>query len=87
MADTIPAYKADTRLAKLLKAAAKAGVPLRVEADDDSYEVRVQRTGTPLRSIEDYDPDTAREALRDSFGILSNLDADAFIAEMKASRE
>ncbi|CAN5506127.1 hypothetical protein BH23CHL2_BH23CHL2_24690 [soil metagenome] len=87
MADTAAIYKADQRLTKLLREAAKTDRPLRVETDGETYELRVHRKGGPLRRVEDYDPERAREALRKSFGILSDLDADAFIAEMKANRE
>ena len=87
MADTVAVYKADSKLAKLLKEAAEADELLRIEADEDTYELRVHREGTPLRRVEDYDPERARKALMDSFGVLSDLDADAFIAEMKANRE
>ncbi len=87
MADAIAVYEADVQLAKLLKAAATAGTLLRVVADGDSYDVRVQQEGTPLRRLEDYDPEPAREALRQSFGTWSDLDADAYIEEIKASRE
>jgi hypothetical protein len=87
MTDTVADYKAGSKLAKLLKDAAQADRLLRVEADGDTYELRVHREGTPLRRVEDYDPERARKALMNSFGVLSDLDADAFIAEMKANRE
>ena len=87
MAETASIHKADADLAKLLREAADADKPLRFETPSGIYEVRVHRQGRPLRRVEDYDPERAREALRKSFGILSDLDADAFIAEMKANRE
>lgn len=87
MADTVSVYKADAKLAKLLEDAAGGDQMLRIETDGDVYEIRVHREGTPLRRVEDYDPERARRAFRESFGILSDIDADAFIAEMKANRE
>lgn len=87
MADTVAVYKADANLTQLLKEAAEADKLLRIETDEDTYELRVRVEGTPLRRVEDYDPERARQALLDSFGVLSDLDADAFIAEMKANRE
>lgn len=87
MADTASIHKADADLAKLLREAAAADKPLRFETPSGVYEVRVHRQGRPLRRVEDYDPELARKALEESFGVLSELDADALIAEIKASRE
>ncbi len=87
MADTVAKYRADATLAKLLKEAEKAGIALHIETDNDAYEVRVRREGSALRRVEDYDPERARQGLDESFGAFADIDADAFIAEMKANRE
>ena len=86
MADTVADYKAGAKLAKLLKDAARADRLLSIEADGDTYELRVHCEGTPLRRVEDYDPERARRAFVESFGSWPDIDADAFVAQMKASR-
>jgi hypothetical protein len=87
MTDTIKTYHADAELAELLQEAARAGLPVRVQVDGQSFEVWVGRPATALRRRDDYDPELARQALDESFGAFEGLDADAFIAEMKANRE
>ena len=87
VAETASIHKADADLAKLLREAADTDKPLRFETPSGIYEVRVHRQGRPLRRVEDYDPERALAGLRESFGAFADIDADAFIAEMKANRE
>lgn len=86
MSDTIRTYVADSELAALLKAAAEAGQRLRVQANGQTYEVEVKPTRS--RDIwEGYDPEAARKAWKDLAGILPDIDADAWIRQIKEDRE
>lgn len=79
-------YTADPELTALLKEAAEAGEPLRVRTDDSTYELEVRKPAK--KDIwKDYDPEAVREALEASFGILREIDADAWIERIRADRE
>lgn len=79
-------YTADEELAALIKEAVDAGEPLRVRADDHTYELDVRRPES--ESIwKDYDPEAVGEALRATFGILKGINADELIKELREDRD
>jgi hypothetical protein len=80
-------YTADHRLAMLLKAAARSGVPLQVQAEDTTFELAVRPAQDAGDIWNDYDPQAAREAWHSIAGLLSEADADALIEELKLDRE
>lgn len=81
-------YHADHELAMLLKAAARSGERLRVQAEDVTVELVVSAPSDASGGIWiGYDPKAAREAWHAATGILANVDADALIEELKRDRE
>jgi len=82
-------YQADDELSSLLEAANAGDGIVRIAAASETYELRIERpAGQPTRSdpFQDYDAEAVRAALRDTFGLFSDLDADAVIAELRAQR-
>ncbi len=86
MSDSIPTHIADDELAALLKSAAKSNGRIKVIAEGKPYEIEVRQA--PRRDIrEGYDPIAARGVWRSIHGILPDVDAEAWIKEVKESRE
>lgn len=79
-------YTADPELTALLKEAVEAGEPLRIRTDESTYELEVRK---PARDDiwKDYDPEAARQAWEQAFGILRGVDAGALIERIREDRE
>lgn len=75
-------------LDRLLTAAEADGAQLVLVRDGVRYRVEREATaGEAMPGIfANYDPERVRQALRESAGALSHLDAEAFKAEMLAMR-
>jgi hypothetical protein len=87
MGNATKAYVVDHELAVLLKDAARTGKRLRVEAEGELLDINVNVPPDRDDIWRDYDPDVARAAWDAVAGILSDVDPDELIAEMKAARE
>lgn len=86
MSDNIPTHIASDELASLLKSAVKSSGRIKVIAEGKPYEIEVR--SAPRRDIrEGYDPVAARKAWRSIRGILPDVDAEAWIEDVRESRE
>lgn len=87
MSDTLKTYVADHELAELIRTARTAGKPLRVRAGEEVYELDVRESVASEDIWENYDPEAALQALEESAGVLTGVDVETLIEELKAERE
>jgi hypothetical protein len=87
VSDTIYTYVADHELAALLKAAAEAGKRVRVVAEGETFEIEINPKTKSRDAVEGYDPAATREAWESIAGILPDIDAEAWIRQIKEDRE
>jgi ABC-type Zn uptake system ZnuABC Zn-binding protein ZnuA len=75
-------------LDRLLTAAEADGARLVLVREGVRYRVEREEAGSDGKAdiFANYDPERARQALRESAGALSHLDAEAFKAEMRSLR-
>lgn len=87
MSETIPTYVADHELATLLKAAAGSGRRVRVEAGGEVWEITISPASKSGGIAEEHDPEASRETWEAIAGIRPDIDADAWIRQIKEDRE
>ncbi len=92
MPTNIYTTEADSQLATLIRTAAETGEPLYIQADGEVFKVSIDKPLTGLKHEredpwKDYDPERAREAVRQLRGALVGVDRDELLADIMAARE
>lgn len=86
MSDRPRTYKTDEEVAVLIREAAESTTPLRIEVDQKVYELRVRELREGADIWADYDPDAARVAWEESFGILKGVDVQSLVERIRDER-
>lgn len=99
MTATVKSYRADSELAKLLERAARGELRLRIDTDDESYDIDVsemsvtRKRATSQKQFEqregiwkDYDIEKVRTALEATRGLLEGVDVDDLVRQIREDR-
>ena len=99
MTSTIKTYRADPELAQLLESAARGELRLRIDTDDESYDIYIADTSATKKHAisqkefeqrqgiwKDYDVEKVRAALEATRGLLDGVDVDELVRRIRQDR-